>query len=168
VTRTLTYDESWGEILQAHRQWRCYVCADHTGEFADVAVGDPWYHPPDGSDPGRSLVIARTPLGQQMIEQAISAGYLTLTPAAPSMVPRSQPELLRVRGSVWGRIWVSRLLGAAAPRYVAMPTFRFWLRTLDFRQKLQSTLGTVRRVLRKRLRHPIAIEQYTPADRTDS
>lgn len=39
---SLTYEESWGNILQKYRQWRCYVCPDHTGEYADIAVVDPW------------------------------------------------------------------------------------------------------------------------------
>ena len=41
-TEQRTYAESWG-FLQKYRQWRCYICPDHTGEFADIAVGDPWY-----------------------------------------------------------------------------------------------------------------------------
>ncbi len=41
----MTYADSWGNILQKKRQWRCYICLDHTGEFADLAVGDPWYRP---------------------------------------------------------------------------------------------------------------------------
>jgi coenzyme F420 hydrogenase subunit beta len=39
----LSYADSWGSILTKHVQWRCRVCLDHTGEFADIAVGDPWY-----------------------------------------------------------------------------------------------------------------------------
>ena len=34
-----------------------------------------------------------------------------------SALPASQPNLLRVRGAVWGRVLTSRLLGAAAPRF---------------------------------------------------
>ncbi|MFD0823741.1 Coenzyme F420 hydrogenase/dehydrogenase, beta subunit C-terminal domain, partial [Micromonospora zhanjiangensis] len=91
--RTLSYQESWGEILQQHRQWRCYLCADHTGEFADVAVGDPWYRP-TGDDPGRSLVLARTERGVRLVEAAIAAGVLALDEAAPTILPASQPNLL--------------------------------------------------------------------------
>ena len=44
----IPYAEGWGRILQAERRWRCRVCADHTGAFADIAVGDPWHNPPEG------------------------------------------------------------------------------------------------------------------------
>ena len=37
----LSYEQSWGEVLADHKQRRCKLCPDHTGEFADIAVGDP-------------------------------------------------------------------------------------------------------------------------------
>ena len=76
---SLSYEESWRE-LQKYRQWRCYVCADHMGEFADIAVGDPWYReiPPD--EPGLSLILARTERGRRILHGAIAAGFLTAEP----------------------------------------------------------------------------------------
>jgi len=43
--RQLSYDQSWGVILQKYRQWRCYICPDHVGEYADVAIADAWHRP---------------------------------------------------------------------------------------------------------------------------
>src|SRR5690606_1825844 len=68
---TLTYEQSWGEVLSRSKQWRCNLCPDRTGEFADVSVGDPWYHGVPDGDPGRSLIIARTERGRQAILDAI-------------------------------------------------------------------------------------------------
>ena len=65
-TRSLSYEESWGEILTNHKQWRCNVCADHTGEFADIAVGDPWHRPTDPRKPGSSLILVRTERGREL------------------------------------------------------------------------------------------------------
>lgn len=151
-----TYAASW-HALQSRRQWRCYVCADHTGEFADVAVGDPWYREIPADEPGRSLVLARSARGQALVERAVAAGYLVLEPADPAILAASQPELLKTRGAVWGRILATRLLGVAAPRYRGLPTLRFWWSELSAREKLQSVLGTVRRVFRKRLRQPLVL-----------
>jgi coenzyme F420 hydrogenase subunit beta len=152
VTRefTETYEESW-RLLQAFRQWRCYVCADHTGEFADIAVGDPWYReiPPD--EPGRSLVLVRTPRGKRLFDAAVAAGYLTVERATPDILERSQPELLRTRGAIFGRIWTTRLMGAAAPSYRGFPMWRFFRSELTFRQQAQSFYGTAKRVFTKRL-----------------
>jgi len=164
-----SYAASW-HVLQSRRQWRCYVCADHTGEFADVAVGDPWYREIAEGEPGRSLVLARTERGRAFVENAVSQGYLVLEPADPGILAASQPELLRARGSVWGRILATRLLGVAAPRYRGMPMLRFWFRELSWWEKLQSIAGTVRRVFRKRLRQrlelvPFRVEDAEPVHR---
>jgi coenzyme F420 hydrogenase subunit beta len=128
------------------------VCADHTGEFADIAVGDPWYReiPPD--EPGRSLILA-----------ALASGALVAERVAPGILAASQPNLLTTRGAVWARIVFTRLLGAAAPRYRGFPMLRFWWRELSLRQKLQSVTGSLRRVFRRRLRVPAVMEEYRPA-----
>ena len=154
-----TYADSW-HSLQSRRQWRCYMCADHTGEFADVAVGDPWYREIPENEPGRSLVLARTERGRAILERAIEEGYLVLAPANPDVLAASQPELLKTRGTIWGRIWTTRLLGVAAPRYRGLPMLRFWWRELSGREKLQSVIGTIRRVFRKRLRHRLKLTPY--------
>ncbi|GAB2936249.1 hypothetical protein GCM10027280_25350 [Micromonospora polyrhachis] len=149
--RTLSYEQSWGDILQKHRQWRCYLCADHTGEFADVAVGDPWYRP-TGDDPGRSLVLARTERGVRLVEAAIAAGALVLEPMPARILPASQPNLLSARGAVWGRLVTLRAAGLMTPRLKHLPMAGMWWRALSARQKFQSTVGTLRRIRRKRLR----------------
>lgn len=156
---TTTYAHSWG-TLQRHRQWRCYVCADHTGEFADVAVGDPWYREIPEGEPGRSLVLARTPRGKALVEAAMADGYLVLEGVDPALVAASQPELLKTRGAIWGRIHVSRLFGAAAPRYTHMPMARFWWSHLSLREKLRSVLGTAKRVFTRRLRQRIPVRPW--------
>jgi coenzyme F420 hydrogenase subunit beta len=125
-TRRLSYEESWGEILTNHKQWRCQVCADHTGELADIAVGDPWYRRIPVDDPGQSLVLVRTERGRRILHRALDAGYLALEKADPSILPASQEALLRGRGAVWGRTLACRLLGAPAPRYKGLPMFRYW------------------------------------------
>ena len=154
----MTYADSWGGILQKHRQWRCYVCADHTGEFADIAVGDPWYReiPPD--EPGRSLVLARTERGRRFLAEARAAGYLELERVEPAILRASQPNLEHTRGAIWGRVLVTRLLGAAAPRYRNMATFPAWWR-LPWREKVSSVLGTAKRTFRKGLRRRVGVRE---------
>ncbi len=159
---SLSYEESWGEILQRHRPWRCHVCADHTGEFADVAVGDPWHRPIPPDEPGRSLVLARSERGARFLAGAVEAGYLVLEPAPPEVLRASQPNLETTRGAVWGRILAARLLGVAAPRYRNLPLFPTWWRRLSARQKLSSVLGTWRRALARRLRARAPVRPWTP------
>ena len=159
--REETYAESWGE-LQRHRQWRCYVCADHTGEFADIAVGDPWYREIEPDEPGRSLVLARTERGRDYLRRAVAEGYLELESRDASTLLASQPNLRTTRGAIWGRIWTTRLLGAAAPRFRRMPMFPTWWRELTLRQKIGSFVGTARRTFKKGLRRRRAVREWTP------
>lgn len=158
----MTYEESWGEILERHRQWRCYVCADHTGEFADIAVGDPWYRELDPAEPGRSLILVRTHRGRQRMAAALASGAIVAERVPLDRVEASQPGLLQVRGSVWGRIVASRLLGIPAPRYRGLPMFHVWLRRLSLVEKLRSTLGLLRRIKRKGLRRRHPVWEYRP------
>ena len=146
IRHEMTYAESWGDILQKHRQWRCYVCVDHTGEFADIAVGDPWYRKIPPGEPGRSLIVVRSERGRRIVREAIAGGYLTLEQVKPEILEASQPGFPTVRGSAWGRILTCRLLGVAAPSFKRMPMFQFWLRRLSLKQKAQSILGTVKRI----------------------
>ena len=164
----ITYAESWGDILQVHRQWRCYVCADHTGEFADIAVGDPWYReiPPD--EPGRSLILARTERGARFLAEAIAAGYLQVERVGPEILRASQPNLETTRGAIWGRIWGTRLLGAAAPRYRNVAIFPSWWSRLGAKDKLRSFLGTFKRTFKKGLRKRRPVRPWTPPDLSDS
>jgi len=154
---SLGYEESWGAILQQHRQWRCYVCADHTGEFADIAVGDPWYRPPENDEPGRSLILVRNERGREFLRAAIEAGVIEAEIRSPETLPAAQPWLGRVRGEAGARAATLRMLGIPAPRYRNMPMWSAWVHNLTWRDKLRSTLGTIRRLRRRGLlrRHPV-------------
>lgn len=157
-TESLSYEESWG-FLQRYRQWRCYICPDHTGEFADIAVGDPWYRPVEPGEPGKSLLVARTRRGREILHAAAAAGYIRLETKDATLLPRSQPNLLATRGGLWGRLLVLRVFGAAVPRYRGFPAFRFWLSELSLVEKAKSLTGTARRVFRKRLRGRVEIRE---------
>jgi len=159
---SLTYDESWG-FLQRYRQWRCTICPDHSGEFADVAVGDPWHRQVQEGEPGSSLIVARTPRGREAILAAAEAGYLTLEREDATLLPRSQPNLLSTRGRLWGQMLALRLLGVPRPVYRGFDLFRWWL-GLPLKKKLQSTLGTARRVRSRGLRRrtPVAATEHAP------
>ncbi|MGE4198569.1 MAG: Coenzyme F420 hydrogenase/dehydrogenase, beta subunit C-terminal domain [Phycisphaerales bacterium] len=163
AVREMSYDESWGKILQKHRQWRCYVCADHTGEFADIAVGDPWRHPLPEGDPGRSLVVVRSERGRAVVRAAMEAGYLTLERSGAGALEETQPGLISGRGAVWGRVLALRLMGLPAPRFVGLPMLRYWWTKLSVYEKARSIYGTVRRSYTKRLRERHAVVAYETA-----
>ncbi len=163
VERSLTYREAWDDVLQKHRQWRCYVCLDHTGEFADISVGDPWYRPIAEGEAGRSLVLVRTERGREILRRAMEQGSVTLERVDGSVVGASQPNLLETRGAVWGRSLICRLLAQGSPRYRNMAAFPIWLRHLTFDAKLRSLLGTIKRVWKKRLYARARMKIFEPS-----
>lgn len=158
-SREMTYAESWG-FLQKYRAWRCYICPDHTGEFADIAVGDPWYRPVEPGEAGKSLIVARTERGLAFVRAAAEAGYLTLETEDAGLLARSQPNLLATRGSLAARRLVLRAAGAPVPRYKGFAFWRFWWSELGLKAKLQSLWGTAKRVRSKRLRHRRPVEPW--------
>jgi len=147
--RTMSYRESWA-FLQAYRPWSVQLWPDGTGELADISCGDPWYEEPDGKNPGFSLVLVRTERGREIIEGAMAAGYLELKPAENWKLVKSQSGLVAKKGSVWGRRLAMRLFGLPVTRFEGLDLWPCW-RPLSLGQKLRSTLGTIRRVLRRKL-----------------
>jgi coenzyme F420 hydrogenase subunit beta len=152
-----TYAEAWG-FLQAYRPYRCYLCPDGTGEFADVSCGDPWYREIQEGEPGTSLVVVRNERGREIVRGAIQAGYVKLSPVDPETLALSQRELQLKRGAIWGRITTMRALGVPVPRFKGFALFRNWLR-IPLEHKFRSLVGTVRRVVGRKYyrKHPYAV-----------
>lgn len=150
--RKLTYEDSWGKILQKYRQWRCYICPDHTGEFADLAVGDPWYRDREQSDTGQSLILVRTRLGKKILDGAVAEGYLVAQKKKPEALPASQKNLEKTRARLWGQLLALKFIRAPCPDYVGFNLFHKWLSTLSFFEKIKSVLGTIKRVYAKKIK----------------
>lgn len=147
--KSTSYADGWGNILQKYRQWRCHTCADHTGETADISVGDPWQTPPDGVAHGKSLIVVRTKRGEEIMRRAIAAGYIVAEPRSPEILFAAQPNLFVTKGAVWARSVVTGLLGRGAPA-PRRDSFACWLQ-LPLKAKAQSFLGTAKRVFTKKL-----------------
>jgi coenzyme F420 hydrogenase subunit beta len=146
-----TYADAWG-FLQAYRPYRCYLCPDGTGEFADISCGDPWYREIEEGEPGTSLVVVRTQRGREAVRRAVEDGFVRLSPVDPTTLSRSQRELQLKRGAIWGRVTTMRMLRVPAPRFRGFSLVRSWFR-IPFNHKLRSVVGTVRRVIGRGYRH---------------
>ncbi|MFC1688663.1 Coenzyme F420 hydrogenase/dehydrogenase, beta subunit C-terminal domain [Pseudomonadota bacterium] len=139
------YAKTWG-FLTKYKQWRCKICIDHVGEFADVSVGDPWYLTPDGN-PGLSLVVARTARGLAFVEEAMQSNYMTLKGVDISKLPAAQPSLVEARSAVWGRLFALKTLLLPVPKYKNMNGLRSWLYNLTTQEKFRSIFGTHKRII---------------------
>jgi coenzyme F420 hydrogenase subunit beta len=144
----MDYNTSWGQILGKHLQFRCKICPDGTGEFADVVCADAWYgkdgYPDFAERDGRSLLLVRTAAGQALVQAALAAGAIATEPLAIDEIERMQPYQATRKRMVLGRTLAARLALGAAPRYRRMGLCRAALTAspLDW---LRQAWGTFRR-----------------------
>lgn len=120
----MDYNTSWGTILNKHLQFRCKICPDGTGEFADIVCADAWYgkdgYPDFEERDGRSLLLARTTAGQALIAAATSAKSIGAAPLAIDEIAKMQPYQVDRKQLVLGRRIATRLSMGQAPHYPRM------------------------------------------------
>ena len=159
-SKGIPYAEGWGRILQVERRWRCRICDDHTGIYADISIGDPWHNPPEGDlDDGRSLIVAKTDRGRALVEAAIAAGAIVAEPCNRDIIYAAQPNLMDTNAAVWGRRLAMRLMLLDVPKGGGAARFSIWWRHLGTKAKLQSVAGTLKRIIRMKLWQPVTISE---------
>jgi coenzyme F420 hydrogenase subunit beta len=120
--RAMSYADSWGNNLGRQLQLRCKLCADGTGEHADIAVGDYWAIDDKGfpafeNADGISAVIARTQRGAALLAAASRQGVITLNPIDLDNLAAVQPFQTQRRETLAGRLVGRRLAGYRIPHY---------------------------------------------------
>lgn len=144
----MDYRTSWGTILNKHLQFRCKICPDGTGEFADVICADAWYgkdgYPDFAERDGRSLVIARTSAGAALIAAAVHDKAVLIEDLAIGEVEKMQPYQADRKRLVLGRRMATRLARGTAPCYVRLGLWNASLGSDPIRW-LRSAWGTFRR-----------------------
>jgi coenzyme F420 hydrogenase subunit beta len=144
----MDYATSWGTILNRHLQFRCKICPDGTGEFADVVCADAWYgkdgYPDFEEREGRSLVVSRTAVGESLVLEAVREGAIDVSDLAVTEIDRMQPYQLNRKQVVLGRLLATRLRSGWAPRYRRLGLIKASLsaRPMDW---LRNALGTYKR-----------------------
>lgn len=79
----LSYSLTWMNLLGPRVQFRCKVCADGIGHFADIVCADAWEDfnksgfPTFKNAPGKSLIISRTKIGEKIVQEALQQNVLT-------------------------------------------------------------------------------------------
>jgi coenzyme F420 hydrogenase subunit beta len=121
ATFRMDYNSSWGNILGKHLQLRCKVCPDGTGEFADVVCADAWHgkdgYPDFEERDGRSLLLTRTSVGEDVVLGATQRGDLVTEDLDPAEIDRMQPYQVTRKRVVIGRLLAVVLKRHVRPRY---------------------------------------------------
>jgi coenzyme F420 hydrogenase subunit beta len=144
------YSTSWGTVLNRHLQFRCKICPDGTGEFADVVGADAWYgkdgYPDFTEREGRSLVLSRTTKGEALVQNASAAHAISIEPLAVEEIAKMQPYQLNRKRLVLSRIAALWFTRRPAPRYINFPLIKLsW--QLSLRENISSFKGTLSRLI---------------------
>lgn len=152
--RQMSYHDSWGKILSRHVQARCKICADGTGVAADLVCADAWEsdargYPVFAEADGISLIVARTPLGAQILADATAAGRLHTAPFDVGTLAAIQPGQRERRRALLARLAALRLFARPVPRYDGLQIWQA-ARQNTARRNLENFLGMIRRLRRPR------------------
>lgn len=152
--RQMSYADSWGGYLSKQVQFRCKICPDAVGGVADIACADAWYgdesgYPSFDEGEGRSLIIARSAIGDTLLKSAVAAEAVRTEALDIAEIEKMQPAQASRKRMVRAR--VGALLATFQPR----PRMRGLkvdeaARAAGARDQLRNLLGTARRILERR------------------
>lgn len=150
-TATMRYAESWGRFLSPEVQYRCKICPDAVGGVADIAAADAWYggeagYPAFDEQPGRSLVIARTVAGRDLLELARARGAVTLAALPLTEVGLMQPAQARRKRLVAARTAAARTLFQPVPAMAGTAVHRA-AKQAGWGETVRNYLGSLRRII---------------------
>ena len=118
----------------------------------DIACGDAWYTDDKGyplfeEAEGRSLIVSRTQIGEELVRRAIEAGYIVAQSLDPAEIVKMQPAQARRKQMVLSRLAAMALFAPVVPRFAGLQLWNA-ARTASLRQNLRSFLGMAWRLFR--------------------
>ena len=118
----MDYASSWGNILSHHVQFRCKICPDGSGGFADIVCADAWHcdekgYPLFDDRQGRSLIISRTKAGEDLLQQAMASHYLTASLLDVAEIQKMQPSQAQRKRLVFARMAALAISGRPTPEF---------------------------------------------------
>lgn len=151
---TMNYADSWGAHLSKEVQFRCKICPDAVGGVADIAAADAWYggeagYPQFEEQDGRSLIMVRTAVGQDLIARCESAGRLVTQALDINEIDLMQPAQANRKRSVAARVAAIRSTVQPSPRMTGLKVAKA-ARQSNLRDLLRNYLGTMRRIIQGR------------------
>jgi coenzyme F420 hydrogenase subunit beta len=113
----MTYNDMWAEESTWQIQSRCKICPDAIGESSDLAISDVWPGGgPTGEDAGFNGIIARSPRGAVLLQEALDAGVLVFDHEMSARdLDGVQPHQVRKKRAVWSRLAGMRAAGSPTP-----------------------------------------------------
>jgi coenzyme F420 hydrogenase subunit beta len=144
----MDYNSSWGKFLNKQIQFRCKICPDGTGEFADIVCADAWYgkdgYPDFTERDGRSLLLTRNKLGEELVNEAFLANVIKIEDLDITEISKMQPYQVNRKQVVLGRVIAAGLANKKLVSFKNMGLIKASLRTNPITW-LRHAWGTYRR-----------------------
>lgn len=97
---------------------RCIMCPDHTAELSDISLGDAWLPELSYDKIGRSIIVTRTKIAEDILSLMSSAKAISVMAVDPTKVKQSQKLLLKFKKDFFGaRFSLLRLFGKQTPKF---------------------------------------------------
>ncbi|HKL07772.1 MAG TPA: Coenzyme F420 hydrogenase/dehydrogenase, beta subunit C-terminal domain [Bacteroidales bacterium] len=127
----LSYNDSWGKVLNKYLQKRCKICPDGTGEAADIACGDIWEErngkPVFDNLEGYSLAILRSKKGVDFFKQAVGKDAVRIDSGVKvKYLKKIQPYQVDRRTFLFARYLGMVLSFRKIPKYDKKRFFKFF------------------------------------------
>ncbi len=151
----MSYNESWGKILNKNLQVRCKICNDGTGESADITFADAWHgdetgYPSFEEQDGRSLIIVRTRLGSELLSSAVADGSLHIEPFDKERIEEIQPYQAVRKKLIFSRLLAMKLCFQKTPSYPWGDMLRLSL-SAGLKKNIVSFAGMTKRIVKLKL-----------------
>ena len=149
--KKMSYHDSWGKILTQHLQYRCKICPDGTGGFADIVFADAWHcdekgYPLFEEQDGRSLIVVRTEKGARALANAVAAHHIDEEPCDLQAIAPMQPGQVRRKRLAFSRLMALTALLRPAPHFQGF-NLGAAAKSAGLMENLRSFLGSCRRIL---------------------
>ena len=154
--KTMTYNDSWGQVLNKKLQPRCKICVDGTGESSDITCADAWHESENGfpsfeEKDGRSLIITRTKFGNELLAKAIRDGAICSSgDFLLENLEKIQPFQANRKKTLLVRLLALKIFGAYTPSYTSYRIVKLSFSTSPTVQA-KAFIGTVLRKIKGRI-----------------
>lgn len=155
----MEYKIAWGQYLGRDIRYICRFCMDGTGDLADIVCADFWQldsnNQPDFSEhEGRNIIIARTDIGKQLLDNTVKSGRIHVEEDFTSKIDSEfhlyQPAQLKRKGTMKSSIMAMKLCGRDTPEYSKSFLDKYASHT-KLKVKFDFFIGIIKRIIKGRL-----------------
>lgn len=144
---TCSYEDSWGKILGRDLLFRCKICPDGWGSFADISSGDAWFtdgtEPLFHDEPGRSFLVIRSSKGVELLANVSDTVAIENYNIAELPVIQKSQHARKER--VWAAYLALKVLGDRLLSFKGTGMWDMAFRCSSYRV-FRATLGFIKRI----------------------